>query len=128
MRYQQGFGILTKAKYCPMVGGNIKELAKDLEQNLSGTPIGNDLNIHFLGDEKLVIKGNLPSSGFRRFLRNASRKIRDIKKPEYGKVSDFHMVVSIDERGADLNLYDSEKWKDPIYGIVLETLRCEEKN
>ena len=123
MWYHQGFGMHAKDKYCPMVGGNIEELARDLRRNLSETSIGKSLNIHLLNDEKMIIKGDRPSGGLRCYLRNAARGVNDHGKPAHLKSTDFHMVVSIDELGADLNLYKSEQWKDPLYEIVLETVK-----
>ncbi|MFH1229692.1 MAG: hypothetical protein V1678_04700 [Candidatus Aenigmatarchaeota archaeon] len=123
MYYQQGFGIHAKEKYCPMAGGSIKELKKDLKENLSKTPIGKSVIFYILNDEKMIIKGDRLSSGLGSQLKNAARRVRNFRKSDYNKSSDFHMVVSIDEYGADLNLYDSEKWKDPLYNVVLETVK-----
>jgi hypothetical protein len=120
--YIQGFGVPSKAQYCSMFGGDITLLAEDLGKNLFNTPIGKGLTIYFNHCESITIKGDKQPTNLRERAKRTLRNISNMGKEDRKRKTDFHMNIQIDEGGADLNLYGADKWKEPLYKIVLDTV------
>jgi hypothetical protein len=123
--YIQGFGVPAKAHYCAMWGGDITNLAEDLGKALYSTPIGKGLTIYFNSVESMTIKGDRQPASLKDKAKRAIRNIRNMGKSDMDKKADFEMNVLIDEGGADLNLQGSDKWKEPLYKAVLETVQSQ---
>jgi hypothetical protein len=116
MNYKQS--VHAKEKYCPMAGGSMEALVHDLQANL----LGKKIRFYPYAGEELRLLSNLPYRGVKGQLKKAARKIKDFRKKDSVKSSDFRLDISIDEYGADLKGFGPKEF-DTVYETILNTVK-----
>ena len=81
--------------------------------------------IIYYGDNFVTIKADKNPSNPTGYIMHFLRKIRDIPKKPHKKYSDLHIEVIVGTGFAEVNLYDPERWKEPIYKIVMDFIERE---
>jgi len=121
MRVVEQYSIFEDVGYHGPEG--MKNLAQKLDEVLLKFPVIDCANgTIYLGQKGLTITANVSSKSPLRYLWSRLRSAKDYLKPKSQRYSDLKINVIIDDDYAEVNFYDPQNWKRPIYDAVVNTL------